>query len=153
MYSLPNQSHTLTIQHSLAQATAYSKKIVICLLSALRFHNIGTQLPHVLWIAIPTPNRTPKIPDIELQVIRMNDKVFNAGIEEHLIEGQNVRIFSAAKTIADCFRYRSSVGIEASLEALKDGLIKGKFSINELYEFAIIDRVWNIMEPYIEALT
>jgi len=151
MFELPG--HSFTLNHSFAHAAAYSEHLTICLLSALRFHEIGTQLPHVLWIAIPYSSRAPKIPDIEVQVVRMNALSFKTGVEEHIIEGRTVKIFTAAKTVADCFKYRSSVGMEVAIEALKDGLWSNKFTGGDLYEVAKADRVWNVMEPYVEALS
>jgi predicted transcriptional regulator of viral defense system len=150
MFVMPD--HRFTEHHSLAEVAAYAPQSVICLLSALQFHGIGTQMPHAVWIAIANKGHVPRVPTTPVEVVRMAPAALRAGIEEHTLEGVPARIFSAAKTVADCFKYRSSVGVEVALEALRDGLAQQKFTPADLYEYAVIDRVWGVMRPYVEAL-
>lgn len=150
LFSLPDYPYTEN--HGLVEVAVYAPQSVICLASALQFHGIGTQLPYAIWIALPNYSRPPKVPTVAVEVVRMSEASLNAGVEEHLLEGVPVRIFNAAKTVADCFKFRSLVGTEVALEALKDALRQRLVTRDELYEFAVIDRVWNVMRPYLEAI-
>ncbi|BDI34320.1 transcriptional regulator [Capsulimonas corticalis] len=151
MYRMPDAD--FTENHSLVQVAAYSRDCVICLLSALQFHQLTTAMPHVVWLAIREGSFAPQVPDLVTQIVRMTAKGFEAGIEHHVLEGVDVKIYSAAKTVTDCFKFRSSVGMEIAIDALKEGLSKRRFSPADLYDFAVINRVWNVMQPYIEALS
>ena len=150
LFSLPD--YPVTENHSLVEVAAYAPKSVVCLASALQFHGIGTQLPHAVWIALPNYSRPPKVPTVAVEVVRMGEASLNAGVEEHRIEGVPVRIFSAAKTVADCFKFRSVVGTEVALEALKDVLHRRMVTRDQLYDYAVVDRVWNVMRPYLEVI-
>ena len=125
---------------------------VICLLSALRFHELTTQAPAEIWIAIDRKARAPSLNVPSLRVLRFGQAALSHGVELRSIEGVPVRITSVEKTIADCFKYRSKVGIDVALEALKDATRRKLISQNELWSCAKIDRVTNVMRPYLEAL-
>jgi predicted transcriptional regulator of viral defense system len=125
---------------------------VICLLSALRFHELTTQAPAEIWIAIDRKARAPSLTVPSLRVLRFGQVALRHGVELKLIEGVPVRITSVEKTIADCFKYRSKVGLDVALEALKDAMRRKLISQNELWSCAKIDRVTNVMRPYLEAL-
>jgi predicted transcriptional regulator of viral defense system len=124
---------------------------VICLLSALQFHNIGTQSPHEIWIAIDRKASKPKIEYPPIRVVRFSEKALTEGIETHSIEGVEIKIFNKEKTVADCFKYRNKIGLDIALEALKDCRQRRLCTTNLLWEYAKICRVSNVMMPYLEA--
>lgn len=124
----------------------------ITLLSALQFHRIGTQLPSQVWIALDRRARRPALKYPPLRIVRYSGAALTEGIETHRVEGQAVRIYSAAKTIADCFKYRNKIGLEVALEALREGWRARRFTLNELDRYARVCRVQRVMRPYIEAL-
>ena len=150
LFVLPH--HCFTEHHSLAEVAAHAPRAIVCLLSALQFHGIGTQMPHAIWIAIPSKAHVPTVDTVPLEVVRMASASLRAGAEVHCLEGVPVHIFSAAKTIADCFKFRLTVGLDVALEALRDGLARDRVTPADLYEYAVINRVWGVMRPYIEAL-
>jgi predicted transcriptional regulator of viral defense system len=136
--------------HSLAEACKRLPHGVICLLSALRFHDLTTQAPFEVWMAIDVKARAPAAGQPPLRIVRMSGDARTAGIEEHRIEGVTVRVYSAAKTIADCFKYRNKIGLDVGLEALRDyRRVRG--SLDDLWRFARTCRVGNVMRPYLEA--
>lgn len=142
----------VTEHHSLAAATKLVPHGVICLLSALRFHDLTTQEPHEIWMALPLGAHQPSLHYPPLQTVRMNAATHNAGIETHVIENVPVRIFGVAKTIADCFKYRRLVGTDVAVEAAQEGWRERRFSMDELWQYARLCRVANVMRPYIEAV-
>lgn len=125
---------------------------VICLLSALRYHELTTQAPADIWIAIDRKARVPSLEKLNLRVVRFGQAALQHGVDLKLIEGVPVHITSVEKTIADCFKYRSKVGLDVALEALKDATRQKRISQNELWACAKIDRVTNVMRPYLEAI-
>ena len=150
LFALPG--YRVTEHHGLVEVAAHVPRAAFCLLSALQFHQIGTQMPQAIWFAIPHGGHVPRVSTTPIMVVRMNPASLNAGVETHVLEGVSVRIFSAAKTVADCFKFRSTVGLDVAIEALKDGLGKRKVTPGDLYRFAVIDRVWDVIRPYLEAL-
>lgn len=136
-------------QATLAEATKRVPEGVVCLLSALQFHETGTQLPSQVWMAIDRKAWKPNIP---LKIVRFSGASLTEGIETHRIDGVPVRVYSLAKTVADCFKYRNKLGIEVALEALKDCRSEGRCSIDDLWRYARIDRVAAVMRPYLEAI-
>lgn len=149
LYSLPNAE--ITVYHGLAQAAKSAPKGVICLLSALHFHEIGTQAPHEVWIALDRRAARPRIAHPKTRFVRFSGKAFTEGVDEHTIEGVRVSICSPAKTVSDCFKYRNKIGIDVALEALRDVLRNRKCSTDELWKYAKVCRVTKIMRPYMEA--
>ena len=125
---------------------------VVCLLSALRFHDLTTQDPYQIWIAIENKARRPALRSPSLRVVRFSGIALAQGIEVHNIDGVPVRIYGIAKTIADCFKYRHKIGIDVAVEALRDSLKQRRASIDEIQRFAKVCRVDKVMLPYIEAL-
>lgn len=125
---------------------------VICLLSALRYYELTTQAPADIWIAIDRKARVPSLEKLNLRVVRFGQAALQHGVDLKLIEGVPVHITSVEKTIADCFKYRSKVGLDVALEALKDATRQKRISQNELWACAKIDRVTNVMRPYLEAI-
>lgn len=150
LYTLPN-SESITVHHSLVEVSAYAPKSVVCLLSALTFHGIGTQLPHAVWIAIPTHAAYPKITTVPIEVVQMSPRLFGLGAESHLLEGVAVYITSPVKTVVDCFRYRSRIGLDVAIEALKDSLTDRRFSVEQLHQTATVAHMWEVIRPYLEA--
>ncbi len=124
---------------------------VICLLSALAFHDLTTQLPAEVWIALSAKARRPRLDYPRLRVSRFSGPALTEGIETHRIEGVSVRVYSAAKTVADCFKYRNKVGIDVAVEALKDFTRRERGGAGDLARFARICRVGQVMQPYLDA--
>lgn len=128
-------------------------KAVICLLSALRFHEIGTEMPSEVWIALDVKAWTPQIKYPLLRIVRSSGKALRFGIQEHDVQGGRIRVYSAAKTVADCFKFRHKIGNEIAIEALRECLRKKKATVEELWQAAKVCRVANVMRPYLESLT
>jgi predicted transcriptional regulator of viral defense system len=137
--------------HSLAVAAKRVSRGVICLLSALRFHGLTTQDPHEVWIAIDFKARKPSIQSPALRVVRFSGRALVEGTEEHEIEGVQVHVYSVAKTVADCFKYRHKIGTDVAIEALRDALRSRKASIDDIHRYAKVCRVANVMRPYLES--
>ena len=135
----------------LAQVAKRIPHGVICLLSALQFHDIGTQSPFEVWIAVDRKSAKPQIDYPPVRVARFSGQALSGGVEEHLIEGVSVKVYNKAKTIADCFKYRNKIGIDIALEALKDCRQRKLCTNDQLWEYAKICRVSNVMKPYLEA--
>lgn len=140
-------------QHqSLIEAAKKGPHGVVALLSALRFHELTTQNPYEVWLAIDRKARRPVFDYPPVRWVYFSDKAMNEGVEEHHLDGVIVKIFNPAKTVADCFKYRNKIGLDVALEALRDGWSKKRFNMDELYYFATICRVQNVIRPYLEAL-
>jgi predicted transcriptional regulator of viral defense system len=150
LYSLPDA--TITESHSYAEAARRIPGSVFCLLSALAFHEITTQSPASIWIALPQGARRPTIRSLSLKVVRLSGASLTEGIENHKVEGVPIRVYSVAKTVADCFKFRNRIGLDVAIEALKDSLGQKKATVNEIYRYARICRVSNVIRPYMEAL-
>ena len=151
VYSLPGRA--VSQHRSLAEAALRVPKGVVCLLSALRMHGIGTQAPFEVWMAIPPNAPTPRIDQPALRVVRMSGAALTEGVELVEIDGVQVPVFSAAKTVADCFKYRNKIGLDVALEALRDGWQQGKLPMDALWQCATVNRVANVMRPYLESVT
>lgn len=126
-------------------------RAVVCLGSALAFHDITTEIPRAVSIAVHRDTRIPKLESPPIQVHRFADSAFHAGIEEHSIEGARIKIYSPEKTLADCFKFRNKIGMDVVLEALKLYRSKKRFDVDALLKYARICRVENVMYPYLEA--
>ena len=151
VYSLPGQQR-LTTHQSLAEVCQRVPKAVVCLLSALQFHDIGTQLPHEVWIALPEASQTPAVTYPPLRIARLRGAAYSEGIETRVEQGTPIRVYNPAKTITDCFKFRNKIGLDVALEALKDSWRQRKVTIDELTRFARINRVERVMQPYLEAM-
>ena len=150
IYTLPDAA--VTERHSYAEVAKRVPEAVLCLLSALAFHEITTQSPASVWIALGKGARKPAIVSPSLRVVRLTEPSLSEGIEKHPVEGVTVRVYSAAKTVADCFKFRNKIGLDIAIEALKDCLRQKKATVNEIYRYAKICRVSNVIRPYMEAL-
>jgi predicted transcriptional regulator of viral defense system len=149
VYSLAEAS--VTEHHSLAVAAKLVPRGIVCLLSALRFHGLTTQDPHEIWIAIDFKAHKPAVASPALRVVRFSGPALVNGIEAHEIEGVQVHVYSAAKTVADCFKYRHKIGIDVAIEALRDVLRSRKATVDEIHRFAKVCRVAKVMQPYLES--
>lgn len=127
-------------------------RAVVCLISALAFHDLTTQIPHEISIALEKGAQSPRLDHPPTAVHRFSKRAFTAGIDTHKLDGVTIRIYSPEKTLADCFKFRNQVGMETVIEALKFYRSRRQFKVNELLEFARICRVEKIMTPYLEAV-
>ncbi len=159
LYQLPDAS--VDANHALAAAAKLVPKGVVCLTSALAYHELTDVIPRGVWMAIGAKDRRPQIEQPKLIIVRFGPKVFSAGIEEHVIEGVTVRMFNPAKTVVDLFRYRrragklyeKSPGMNIALEAMREALRQRRATPAEIARFAQEAGVWNAMRPYLEAMT
>lgn len=142
----------ITESHTLVEVAKRFPHGVICLLSALRFHDLTTQNPFQVWLAVHYKQRPPKDKLLPLRNIYMSGSAWEEGIETYELEGVPVRIYCLAKTVTDCFKYRHKVGLDIALEALKEYLRRDWSSTDELWYYAKVCRVHNVMRPYLEAL-
>lgn len=150
LYSLPDSE--VTEHQSLAEVCRRVPKAVVCLLSALQFHEIGTQLPHEVWIALPEATQTPAIDYPSLRIARLRGEAYSEGVETVVEHGSTIRVYSMAKTIADCFKFRHKIGLDVALEALKEAWRQRKLNIDEVTRYAKINRVARVMQPYLETV-
>lgn len=137
---------------SAIEVSKLAPRAVLCLLSALEIHGIGVQAPFEVWIALPAGTHAPKGSTAALRVTRLSGAAFTEGIETHVLDGAPVRVYSLAKTITDCFKLRGKVGLDVALEALREAWTERKVTMDELWRFAQINRMTNVMRPYLEAL-
>lgn len=151
IYGLPGA--TMTEHHSLVQASHRVPAGAICLLSALRFHDLTSQNPHEVWMAIGPKDRMPKSDDPPIRIVRFGQKHFELGLETHRVEGAELRIYSVARTVVDLFRYRNKLGIDVALEALKEGWRENRFTLREVSAIASQCRMARVMQPYLESLS
>jgi predicted transcriptional regulator of viral defense system len=151
LYGLPGAE--MSEHRSLAEVSARVPKAVVCLMSALRVHEIGTQAPHEVWIAIPPHMVSPRLDQPAIRVVRMSDQALAEGVDRLKIDGVDVPVFNAARTVVDGFRFRNKIGLDVALEALRDGWSQRKFTLDDLWRHAERGRVANVMRPYIEAIT
>jgi len=145
--------HEPTRHTDLAAVCVRAPSATVCLLSALEFHELTTQVPHAVWIMIDRAGRRPKIDHPPLRVVYASGEALRAGVQTRTIEGVAVRLTNPAKTVADCFKYRDHLGQDVAIEALRDCLRQRHATPGEVYEMARIDRVAKVVRPYLEALT
>lgn len=150
LYMLPDAP--LTEHINLIQIAKKIPEAVVCLISALSFYEITTQLPSEIWIAIPRNSSRPQIKYPPLNLTFLSKVPYSFGIEEHNINGVTVKVYSLAKTVADCFKFRSKVGLDVAIEAMKEALSARKVTVDELVQAARINRVFQVMRPYLEAI-
>lgn len=150
LYRLPSQPGS---EHeALAAVATRVPQAVFCLLTALQFHELTTQLPRQVWIAMPRGSHVPRIAYPPIKMVQMTGDVYSEGIETVERDGAKLRVYCAAKTVADCFKHRNKVGLDVALEALKDVRTKRKASADDLWRYAKLVRIANIMRPYMEAV-
>ncbi len=135
----------------LATVAARIPQGVICLISALAFHEITTQIPHQVDIVVPRGTKQPRLDFPPTRIFRFSEPMFQAGVETHRVDGVPVRVYGAAKTVADCFKFRNKIGIDVAVEALRDYLKKHRGGMDALWRYAKICRMTNVMRPYLKA--
>ena len=150
IYRLPE--HPITEHHSLAIASTTVPHGVVCLISALQFHGLGTQLPSGIWLAIDRRSRHPALKYPPLRIVRYSGAALTEGVDTHRLEGRPVKIYNVAKTLADCFKYRNKIGLDVALEALREAWRARRLTMTDLEHYAVICRVQRVMRPYLEAL-
>lgn len=150
LYALPETEPSA--HHGLALVSKRTPQAVGCLLTALQFHEIGTQAPFEVWIALGRGTARPQIDYPPLRVMRFSGPALTEGIEEHEVEGVRVRVYCPAKTVADCFKYRNKIGLDVAIEALREGLRQRKCTSDDLWRYAKVCRVTTVMRPYMEAM-
>lgn len=142
----------VTANHSIAVVAKLVPRGVVCLLSALRFHGLTTQQPHEVWLALDVKAHRPTLDSPALRVVRFSGRALAQGVQRHTVEGVRVPVYSAAKTVADCFKYRHKIGVDVAIEALRDALRSKKATVDEIYKFAKVCRVARVMQPYLESV-
>ncbi len=150
LYGLPDAE--VTEHQTLIEVCQRVPKGVLCLLSALQCHEIGTQLPHEVWIALPEGSQTPALSYPKLRISRLRGAAYSDGIQTLTDHGAPIRVYSAAKTVTDCFKFRNKIGLDVALEALKDAWRSRKVTMTDLHHFAKLNRVERVMQPYLETL-
>ncbi|WP_447896393.1 type IV toxin-antitoxin system AbiEi family antitoxin domain-containing protein [Stenotrophomonas acidaminiphila] len=150
LYGLPTRS--LSAHTSLMEVALRVPRGVVCLLSALRFHELTTQAPYQVWLAIPHKSTAPRLDYPPLRIVRADCLRLTSGVETHIIDGVQVNVFCIGRTVIDCFKFRNKIGIDVALEALSEAWQNGRVSSDELWRYAKICRVQNIIRPYLEAL-
>ena len=150
LYALPD---TLTSEYfTLAEVAKHSPNAVICLLTALQFHNLTTQVPHQVWIAIENKQRKPKFDYPPIEVVRFSGLAFKFGVKIHTVNSVEVKVYNPAKTVADCFKFRNKIGLDVAIEALRETWRSKKATMDELWEVSKVCRVSNVMRPYLESI-
>jgi predicted transcriptional regulator of viral defense system len=138
---------------SLSEVASKYPQGIVCLLSALRVHELTTQSPFEVWLAIPNKARVPKVDYPPLRIVRFSGKALTEGIEEHVIDGVTVRVSNVARTVVDCFKFRNKIGLDVALEALREAWDKKRVRMDDLWRYATLFRVANVMRPYMESLS
>lgn len=141
----------LDARHMFAEVATLAPKAVICLSSALQFHDLTLQRPSAVWMAIDRTGWKPQAPYPPMRFVRFSRPLLTEGVERHRIEGVQVAVFDPAKTVVDCFRYRNKLGLDLALEGLREGLQRRAFTVDELATYASPARAWTVMRPYVEA--
>ena len=150
LYALPGYESG---EHgTLVEVALRAPKVVFCLLTALRFHDLTTQSPHEVWIAIGNKDHPPRMAYPRLRTVRFAAASLGAGVEAREVDGTTVRVTGVAKTVADCFKFRSKVGLDVAIEALRETTRGRRATIDDIWRCARIDRVEKVMRPYLEAM-
>ena len=150
LYRLPG--HPISEHEGLMVVATKAPQAVFCLLTALQFHELTTQLPRQVWIAMPRGSHTPRFDYPPIKMVQFTGEAYTAGIDEVESDGVKLRVYGVAKTVADCFKYRNKIGLDVALEALKDARAQRKASADDLWRYAKVCRVANVMRPYLEAV-
>jgi predicted transcriptional regulator of viral defense system len=145
-------SHPGSEHEGLAAVATKVPQAVFCLLSALQFHELTTQLPRQVWIAMPRGSHAPRLDYPPIKMVQMAGKAYSEGVETVERDGVALRVYGVAKTVADCFKHRNKIGLDVALEALKEVRAKRLATADELWRYAKLCRVANVMRPYLEAV-
>lgn len=150
LYCLPQKE--FSEKESLIVVASRVPQAIFCLLTALQIHELTTQLPRKVWIAMPIDSHLPKIDYPPIKMVKYTGEAYSEGVEIQQSDGIDYRVYNVPKTIADCFKHRNKIGIDVAIEALKDAYGKNKVTTDELWHYAKICRVANVMRPYLEAI-
>ncbi len=150
LYRLPN--FQCSEHEGLVIVATKVPQAVFCLLTALQFHELTTQLPRQIWIAMPRGSHTPRFDYPPINMVQFTGKTYTSGVEEVERDSVKLQVYSVAKTIADCFKYRNKIGLDVALEALKDARTHNRVSVDDIWHFAKVCRVTNVMRPYLESI-
>ena len=150
LYTLPDSEPSEN--RSIVEACKLSPGATVCLLSALRMHDLTTQSPFEVWLAIGDKDRKPRIEYPPVRVVHFSGDALSFGVVKRKVEGVDVRLYTPAKTVADCFKYRNKIGLDVAIEALRDCLQQRKATMDQLWEAAKACRMTNVMRPYLESL-
>lgn len=150
LYGFPGAP--VTEHHTLAEVALRVPKGVVCLVSALVVHDIGTQAPFEVWLAIPHRAAAPKLAYPRLRIFRMSDRALAEGVQRIKVDGVHVPVFTAARTVVDVFRFRNKIGLDVAIEALRDGWSKRKFTMDDVWRHAQANRILSVMRPYMETI-
>lgn len=151
LYARPDR--TVSEHGTLAEVARKHPQAIVCLLSALRVHNLTAQSPFEVWLAIPNKARAPKLEYPPLRIMRFSGAALTEGIEDHQVDGVTVRVTNVARTVADCFKFRNKIGLDVAMEALQEAWANKRISMDELWRYATLCRVANVMRPYMESLS
>jgi predicted transcriptional regulator of viral defense system len=150
LYGLPGRD--ISAHATLTEVARRVPKGSFCLLTALRFHDLTTQAPFQVWLAIDNKAGAPKLDYPALRVVRFSGAALTEGVEEHIVDGVIVRVTSVAKTVADCFKYRNKIGLDVAMEALREAWHGKRITSDDIWRYAKVCRVANVMRPYLESL-
>ncbi len=143
----PNEFETI------AMVATAAPDAIVCLLSALRIHEIGTQSPHQVWLAIDRKARIPRRLPAKVRVVRFSGQMLTYGVVTRSMQGVKVRLTNPARTVVDCFRYRNKIGLDVAMEALRDAVRSRKAMVSEIDRAAEVCRIRTVIGPYLEALS
>ncbi len=151
LYARPDR--TVSEHGTLAEVARKHPQAIVCLLSALRVHDLTTQSPFEVWLAIPNKARAPKLEYPPLRIVRFSGAALTDGIEDHRIDGVTVRVTNVARTVVDCFKFRNKIGLDVAIEALQEAWASKRVSMDALWRHGTQCRVANVMRPYMESLS
>jgi predicted transcriptional regulator of viral defense system len=151
LYARPDRS--VSEHGTLAEVARKHPQTIVCLLSALRVHDLTTQSPFEVWLAIPNKARAPKLEYPPLRIMRFSGAALTGGIEDHQVDGVTVRVTNVARTVADCFKFRNKIGLDVAMDALQEAWAHKRVTMDELWRYASLCRVANVMRPYMESLS
>ena len=150
LYALPQKS--ASEHQALLEVAVRVPRGIFCLLTALRFHELTTQSPFEVWLAKPNNAARPRLDYAPLHIVHFSGLALTEGVEQHVVSGTSIRVYGIAKTVADCFKFRNRIGLDVALEALREAWQEKRVSMDELWRYARICRVANVMRPYLESL-
>ncbi|MBT3338013.1 MAG: transcriptional regulator [Anaerolineae bacterium] len=145
-------SMELSSNKDLIQVSLQVPKGVVCLISALDFYGVTTQIPHFVYLAMPANTEKPRIKYPPLRIFKMSPKIYEAGIQKEIVDGIPLKIYSLEKTIADSFKFRKKIGMDVALEALRQAIEEKRCNLDLLMQYARLNRVASLITPYLEAL-
>lgn len=150
LYGLPGRE--VSAHGSLAEVARRVPRGVVCLLSALRFHDLTTRAPFEVWLAIENKAIAPRFDYPPLRIVRFSGAALTEGIEKHVVDGVTIRVTGVARTVADCFKYRNKIGLDVALEALREARREKRMSSEDLWRYSKVCRVANVIQPYLDSL-